>query len=512
MTHLGEPLISKIRQLLKSPEKKVVVDKDKFFEDATSVGHILLGFMMKIGFLGWLRHFPKKVRDLLLAVVLNRIIEPRSKYASVGWIRRSGFMELFDLREEDMHVNEIYRAMDKLYEKMDNVLDDFYKTGAQGTKLLLYDITSVYFEGQGPLGLARYGYSRDGKPDKKQVLLCLCLNENKFPVHFDVIEGNISDKETVKGLISQLKKRYDIKEAVFIGDRGMVTLQNIEYLEREGINYILAMRFREAKKMVVQKGIQLDIFQKELPVTIYISEEEGVKSRYVLCGSEYRESHDRETLESILKRGREALEKVRQMVERGKLRDREKILRRAQRKLTKSGAENYYNFRYKEGRFQIIAKQEAIKKAYDMCGKYILQTTLIKEEDEEIERQYKELQTVEDAFKQLKDFVEIRPIYHYKDRRVRTHIFLCVVAQTVLNRLMDELKEKGWLRESKENSLKKCLDKFYEIGIGGFEIEGEKIRIMSKAKEEHKKILRILGVGDKIFRTYESAREFCRLI
>ncbi|WP_460177006.1 hypothetical protein [Thermodesulfovibrio hydrogeniphilus] len=123
-----------------------------------------------------------------MAVVLNRIIEPRSKYASVGWIRRSGFMELFDLREEDMHVNEIYRAMDKLYEKMDNVLDDFYKTGAQGTKLLLYDITSVYFEGQGPLGLARYGYSRDGKPDKKQVLLCLCLNENKFPVHFDVIE------------------------------------------------------------------------------------------------------------------------------------------------------------------------------------------------------------------------------------------------------------------------------------------------------------------------------------
>ncbi|GAB6182752.1 hypothetical protein [Thermodesulfovibrio hydrogeniphilus] len=99
ITHLGEPLISKIRQLLKSPEKKVVVDKDKFFEDATSVGHILLllGFMMKIGFLGWLRHFPKKVRDLLLAVVLNRIIEPRSKYASVGWIRRSGFMELFDL-------------------------------------------------------------------------------------------------------------------------------------------------------------------------------------------------------------------------------------------------------------------------------------------------------------------------------------------------------------------------------------------------------------------------------
>lgn len=176
-----------------------------------------------------------------MAVILNRILEPRSKLGSISWIKKTAFPFIFKEEVEKLTVNKIYEAMDILYKKMDKVLDNFFKQNKGETILLLYDITSVFFEGKGPQDLSTYGYSRDSLPNNPQIILSLCLNEEKLPVYFDILEGNTQDKKTVIPLIKKLRQTFNLNKSIFIGDRGMISIENLDFLEREGLDYIVAL-------------------------------------------------------------------------------------------------------------------------------------------------------------------------------------------------------------------------------------------------------------------------------
>ena len=128
------------------------------------------------------------------------------------------------------------------------------------------------------MGLARYGYSRDSRVDRPQVLVCLCLNEEKLPVYFDILEGNTQDKKTVIPLSKTLQKRFSLSQSIFIGDRGMVTIENLEFLKGEGIDYIVALTHRQARKLILDRDIQPELLDKEVPITIYT----GEKEKYIL--------------------------------------------------------------------------------------------------------------------------------------------------------------------------------------------------------------------------------------
>lgn len=146
--------------------------------------------------------------------------------------------------------------MDVLYKRLDKVLDNFYQENKKQTILLLYDITSVFFEGNGPEGLAKCGYSRDERPNNPQIILSLCINEKKFPVYFDVLEGNIQDKKTVIPLIKKLKEKFDLTQSAFVGDRGMVSIENLEFLENHGVDYIFSLTHTEARELIFRRKIQ----------------------------------------------------------------------------------------------------------------------------------------------------------------------------------------------------------------------------------------------------------------
>jgi len=505
ITSLPGPLIEKIGILLKSPTAMVIPEIKDFFKNSFVFGPIvfLYFFMKKIKIIEGLKIIPVKSRILLLGMILNRILEPRSKLGSVSWVKKTSFPVLFGIDKNKLVVNQVYKAMDILYKKMDSVLDSFFQNNKGETVLLLYDITSVFFEGAGPEGLARYGYSRDGRPDNPQVLICLCLNEEKLPIYFDILEGNIQDKKTVIPLIEKLREKFSLTQSIFVGDRGMVTVENLKFLEKEGLDYIVALTHNQARKLIMEKDVQPELFDKEIPLTIYTEE----KKKYVLCGSRYRKEHDSLLLSHLLEKGKKALEDVARMVETGRLKEPTKVIRRAQKKLTESGCENFYDFTYKDGDFQIIEKTSFIQKAQALCGYYILQTTKVDLVDKEVETHYKQLKFVEDAFRQLKDLVEIRPIFHWKERRVKTHIFLCILAQTVVNKIKDRLKETGWLNEETGNSFSHFLDIFYQSNLGIFEIEGVETKIITRITQEQKELLKLFNMEQRYFTNFTDAKK-----
>jgi transposase len=248
--------------------------------------------------------------------------------------------------------------MDEVYNNMDSILNEFYHLSSKKPRLMLYDITSVFFEGDN-VEMAKRGYSRDKREDRPQVLLGLVLNEYGLPIHFEVMEGNVKDSTTVKKTVKKIKKRFNLKKGIFVGDRGMINSENVEAITGEGFGYIMALKHKTAKEFLEKKGIQAELFENRVPITIFV---DGKEKQYVLCGSKHRKKRDLETLHEILKRGREALEEVKRMVEKGKIKAKEKVIKRAQKKLTKSNAEKYFDFKYDGRKFTIIEKENEIKK------------------------------------------------------------------------------------------------------------------------------------------------------
>ena len=479
VTNFTKQQREKILKLLKNPDAKIIDDIDSLFQQGKSYGDIVFFlYQMKNLHLTDIlsRYLSKKVLSLTLAVILNRIIKPTSKMEAISWIKKTSFPYFFPLKDKDYHANRVYEAMDEVYDNLDGIMEEFYKLQGEKPTLLIYDITSTCFEGRS-VRIAKNGLSRDRRPDRPQVLLGLCLNEKGFPIHFEIFEGNLKDSETLEDILGKVKKRFKIKKSIFVGDRGMITLNNTKIIKGKNLGYILGLRHEKAKDLLRDKDIQPELFDKPLPVTIY--QENGKK--YVLCSSEERREKDLYVFNQILKEGREALCVVERMVNKGRLKKYDKVVRRAQKKLTESGALRYFDFSYEEGgEFKIIEKKDEIKRAMALCGYYILETSETEMEDEKVEESYKRLKEVERVFRDLKDLINIRPVYHWVERRVKTHIFLCLLAQVVLSTVRKKLKRKGWLGKRKENTLEQFINLLGTIQLGEFSIEGRKILRVQK--------------------------------
>ena len=462
-----------LKKVLNNPDAIVYEDIGEIFDESYSYGEIvfLLTIFKQIGLTGILqKHLDKKTLSHILLLILNRVINPSSKLESVSWIRNTAYPLFTELTEKDLNVNRIYESMDKFHEKMDLIMEDFYKISGEVPKLLLYDITSTYFEGSS-VRRAKYGYSRDKRDSNPQLILGLVLNENGFPIHFEIFDGNIQDKDTVIQVIEKIKERFNIEKVIFVGDRGMISTKNIEKLIELEFGYILALKHKEARELLKNKNIQPELFDSELPASIL--EEDGKK--YILCGSPYRRERDLRSFESLLNKGREALIEISNMVNNCVIKDYEKVIRRAEKKLSRTNASQYFDFEYKNGEFKYWEKTELIEKSFNLCGYYILETTEKDLSEIEIENKYKNLQEVERAWRDLKDIVEIRPIFHWRDRRVETHIYICLLAQTVIGYTRRKLKEKGWLSKVKENTLINFFEKLKSINIGKFNIGGNTV-------------------------------------
>jgi transposase len=308
-------------------------------------------------------------------------------------------------------------------------------------ELVFYDITSTYFEGQGPAELGRFGYSRDGKPRHRQVLVGVVLMDG-WPIAHHVFAGNRLDQTTVGEVVEDLRRRFGLQRVVFVGDRGMVTLKNLEQLRQAEQGYLLGLQRRNRKDIphYIEQAVARQDWQ-ECPVGITASEkavvprtrvqevagkEPGV--RVFVVHSEEREQYERGLRELSMERARKELEALRVRVEKGELKQAEKIGAAAAKVLVRHHGHRYFGWELRQGQFHYFEHAVNFPREKACEGKYVIQTEEPDLSPVEAVMAYKQLNEVERGFAHLKGLLEVRPVYHHKDDRVRAHVLVAALA------------------------------------------------------------------------------------
>lgn len=503
LSMLPDNAIEGLKMILKNPDFKT----DSFLKEyAGSKSYGAIAFyillMKKYGMLDALKCISAKSRKLIISEILCRLNCPQSKLSSVEWIKRTALPEILNFNAKKLNEDQIYHAMDQLHSNFEKVMKKFTKKNRENASFVLYDITSFYFTGKGP-EIACNGYSRDKRPDCKQVIAALCLNQDGLPIFFDILPGNIQDKATVVPLIQLINERYGIGKFTFIGDRGMITTENVEWLKDNGYNYIIALTHKKAMRVLSmhENTKQLNLFDKKECIVLKKDKDKGIK--YVICGSEYRKEHDLYLFKKILQKGRKALRSVREMVKKGNIKKYDKIIKRAQKKLTQSGADAFYDFELDENcNITIIENKERIKAHKRLCGYFILETTEMEMPAEEVRKRYKQLHIVEDAFKDLKNLVDIRPVYHYKYERVFSHFLICIFAQTMARIAKYKLIEMEWINNNRQYHT--FMNILSDVKMGMFKIKKSNEFIITEPKQEQKEILKLFRFSKKKFMDYHN--------
>ena len=465
--------------------------------------------------------------DRALVLVANRLVSPSSEHALAQWLEsdficdRRGRRFIAAWREDwerkasraarvrvkPQQLQQWYRTLDHLLEAKDAMelalffrLRDLFSLQVD---MVFYDLTSTYFEGAGPPELGANGHSRDGKPRNPQVLVGLVMVDG-WPIAHHVFEGNKRDAKTVPDVMADLEQRFGLKRIVFIGDRGMVTSQNLDDLRTGGHGYIVGRNRRRS-------GEVFDYIQgatgewTECPVGITAREKatspktlvQEVASnkpgvRVFVVHSDERAAFERAQRVKAMGRVRTRLEGLEQRIKTGRLKAPEKVGAAAARILACNHGHRYYGWSYEGGVFRFFEHPVHFTREQAYEGKYVIQTEEPNLSAVEAVRLYKELSEVERAFANLKDVIDLRPIYHRTDERVQAHIFVAALAFLLHRAIEKKLKAAGLDLSATEALTALKSVRVVEIDLG----DGASKRSVTRGTQRAASVLRALGITD----------------
>lgn len=373
---------------------------------------------------------PCRERDRVCAMVAARVLAPHTKLATTRWWHSTTLAEEFSVADADE--DDLYAAMDWLLERQGAIEKKLAARHLRAGDLALYDLSSSYFEGT-TCPLAKMGHNRDGKKNKLQVNYGLLANERGCPVAVAVFEGNTADGETLLPQAKRLRQDFGIDFVVMVGDRGMISQGAIDELrELEAMAWITALKSVQIRALVEQGALQLGLFDKRNLFEFRHEQFRG--ERLVACRNpqlaELRAHKRRELLEAT----RAELDKVRAMVERGRLRGADRIGVRVGRVLNKYKMAKHFELEIEPRGFAFRVREAQVAAEAALDGIYVLRTPLERKHMDaaQVVRSYKSLAEVERAFRCLKTVdLNIRPIHHRLADRVRAHILLCMLAYYV---------------------------------------------------------------------------------
>jgi len=395
--------------------------------------------------------FSPRACTLTEVMTLNRLIGPRSEHAMPDWIRSTA---LGDILREDFStlVDEtLYRNLDRLHPQRDTIeraLAEREKTLFNlDDSIFLYDLTSTYFEGEAASNpQAKRGYSRDKRPDCKQVVVGLVLDRDGFPKAHEVFDGNTQDRASLAPMLEALEKRTGKRPgSTVIVDRGMAYDENLEQIRKRGLHYLVAglqgernpwlaeLESEAGWEEIVRTPSPRNAFQKKTRVQIKRQQKGEVV--YILCRSEGREEKDRAIREKQEAKLLADLAKLRQRISKEHLKEEKKIQQAIGRLRERyPRVARYYTIEYDAAERKLTWQELAEKKARarKLDGSYVLKTDRQDLRADEIWRAYILLTRVEDAFRQMKSPLMERPMFHHLKNRTQTHIFLCVLAYHLL--------------------------------------------------------------------------------
>ncbi len=439
LSHLPDHVVDIVRRALKGES---LVPADGAFEivegGSRLHGHVdaVLTAMKRLGLPGMVSSRPSRQRDLVIAMVAARILEPQSKLATIRWWSDTTLAETLDVGDADE--DDLYEAMDWLLDRQPHIEKKLAARHLNEDGLALYDLTSSYFEGV-TCPLAAFGHNRDGKRGKLQVNYGLLTNRQGIPVSVSVFEGNTGDPKTLLPQVDKVRKKFGIERFVLVGDRGMLTQKQVDAVRKmDGVDWIGALRPEAIKKLVAGGAIQMGLFDERNLFELIHPDFPG--ERLVACRNHelaYRRAAKRQ---SLLDATVGELDKVRGMVERGRLRGQDKIGVRVGKVINKYKMGKHFELDIRDDAFdfQIIEAKVAAEAVLD--GIYVIRTSLpsARMDAAQTVRSYKLLSQAERAFRSFKTMdLMVRPIRHRLENRVRAHIFLCMLAYYVLWHMME---------------------------------------------------------------------------
>ena len=405
------------------------------------------------------------VKEALLCMVTNRLVEPRSKLSTYKWLDM-----VYAPEWEKLELSHLYRTLDFLCENIKEIEEALFMKSRDlfslGIDLVLFDTTSTYFEGKGPVGLAKLGYSRDKRPDLAQIVIGVLMTKEGIPIAHHVFPGNTADINAFRYALKDVKGRFPLERVIIVADRGVVSEDLLKALEGEGQDYIVGIplrKWRVADEILKQGGEYQRVAEN-----LEVKEVWHGDKRYILCynpGQAERDHKERLSfvahLETELKQGG--------------------LSRLAKRK----GYGRYLNV-VEKGKAEIDWDKVKQEECYD--GRYLLRTSAALSPSE-IALAYKGLWRIENAFRELKSNLEIRPCYHWTPSRVRGHIAMCFLA------LVIETAVERMLRVNKlEASISEVLEIVEQIKAVRIEANGEAFLCRTDLPPLAGKIFAALGI------------------
>jgi transposase len=402
-------------------------------------GHVaaVLGLLWKVGLDKLILSTTHKQKNLVLAMIVTRIIEPASKLATArGFGLQTASSSLGQvLGIETADEEDLYGAMDWLLKRQVAIEKKLAKRHlAEGT-MVLYDVTSTYFEGRS-CSLAHFGHNRDGKKGKLQIAVGLLCNQQGCPIAVEVFDGNTGDPKTLGSQIQKVRDRFGLNSVVFVGDRGMLTEARIaeELNPVEGLDWITALRAPAIHALFQQGVLQPSLFD-EMDLA-EISSPEYPDERLIVCRNPLLAEERRRKRQALLEATEQELAKVVKATQRDKrrLKGADKIGVRVGKVLNRYKVGKHFRLEISEDSFRYERDEAKIALEAALDGIYVIRTSVPDNilDAQHAVRTYKNLSVVERAFRSMKSVdLKVRPIHHRLADRVRAHVFLCMLAYYV---------------------------------------------------------------------------------
>lgn len=519
----GRRALAELLKKLRRFSDEVLVTPDEIeSRQALDYGSVLVGQALwrEIGLDGMIaeccgRKIPVSLGEPgVLAMVLNRLTSPRSKLGMQDWMPTVYLppWQTFQLPEDSKEAAEwFYRTMDWLVkgkEKIEERIAVWFKT-LFPVEVVFYDITNIQFEGWEELKQARHGYIRLGRKNHKQILLGLVMVEG-FPVASHLFRGNRAEKTTLLWVRKKLKRQFNVGRIIFVCDRGMVSEKNLNEIEAQEDGYIVALRRRkceEVSPLLNQDAAAFAPLVTDEKGDVLFSAweapmEEG--KRRIVVYNPLKAQEEKKKRADIMKALQENLESLQRNSTKPKGKKPQSVIAAAEKIFSGKHAKRYFGYTVGEnGWLEFFPNEKSLAQEEKLDGKFVVKTTEKNLSLKEVVLKYKDLMNVENGFRNLKDFICVAPVFHWKYRRVKAHIFICVLA-LLLEQYLDHKLRKAKLQVS----ARKALDQLKAVKVVTNQVGHLNLKYVTPPSQGLEKLLaacgffklpRILNETEKMF-------------
>ena len=494
LSHLPEATVELVRRSLRGEPVGSLSDQLQLHRPRQhGAVAAVVGMMRRLGMDQILSSRSAAWVRVVMAVLAMRILRPASKLGGTLWWTTTTLPELLRLPHAGRDVNDVYQAMDVLLSRQATIEAKLARRHLRPNAVVLYDLTSVYLEGK-TCPLARFGHNRDKKRGKKQFCVGLLTNDEGCPVAVEVFPGDVGDPQTLPAQIARIRSRFGIEYVVFVGDRGMVVKARLADLQAVGFGWVTALRAPEIAKLRDQGYFQPSLFDRQGVAEIADPERPG--ERLVVCYNPLVAEERRQKRQALLAATEQELARLVARVQRRrrKVMTADEIGLAVGKVLGRWKVGKHFRLDIRDGYFAFQRDEASIAREAELDGFYVLRTNVPAERmgPSQVQSTYRSLRQIEQNFRTMKSLLDLRPVYHRLEDRVRAHAFVCMLALYVRHHMERALRP--LLEEDPRQSFEGLMQQLETLQRQTVVLAGHTFEKLSEPEPLHLRIFQLLGV------------------